>query len=294
MDITEYLNSKTVAEHFQKIGFQGSAFEQAYLISRSFRHSLEQKQHAWAELINSSSDYVVWDTLMPRYPITLQDLLHEITRVQNVYLEQFFRLEEALFECKILKSGGYSDSDYKFYHSFEACFRAAEEMLANSFGYIQITKRYFESNAAIVLTFSPDRTVYELRAEAIPEQDIVWLEYFDNVSLRFPLPFRKGDILNYLRLEGVADTVLYCGERPYGQQSAYTINCYDDGELYDSWYDDSLNFEVCENVPSERKSLQELSDYVNGISKEITIKNPLAKDKDDFQSRLSDFLFGIK
>ena len=112
MDITEYLNSKTVAEHFQKIGFQGSAFEQAYLISRSFRHSLEQKQHAWAELINSSSDYAVWDTLMPRYPITLQDLLHEITRVQNVYLEQFFRLEDALFECKILKSGGYSDSDY--------------------------------------------------------------------------------------------------------------------------------------------------------------------------------------
>ena len=78
MNIYEFVNSRDIREHWQKIGFVPNAIESAWLVYQSNNHTIEEKHEAWRWIIANMPDCEITGIETP------QKSLHEF--LKNVLL----------------------------------------------------------------------------------------------------------------------------------------------------------------------------------------------------------------
>ena len=96
IDITTFLNSKDIAEHWKKIGFLCTPVQAAYIIWQSHEKSLQEKHEAWKELMETTPDCPFAEGrrkehLKHNIPEALTDSLH-------AFLKAYMALEDKTLE----------------------------------------------------------------------------------------------------------------------------------------------------------------------------------------------------
>lgn len=87
MNIYQFINSKDIRTHCEKIAYQFNAVEAAFLIHHSRLHSIAEKHAAWQELIRTMPDMPI----KPRKACKGFDSVH-------LFLQQYMSLENALLQ----------------------------------------------------------------------------------------------------------------------------------------------------------------------------------------------------
>ena len=203
MKLYEIINSRSVGEHLKRINYQFSSLEAAFLIWYSKCLTVNEKHILWNELINTMADTVI----KARYNTTPHDSLHEYLRqymaMENALIERFYSTEEGAFYTYDFYCHGdrsWCDSNNGYYRTAEECLRALEADRSFDIKHIRLTKNYFgQENSYITLYLNAGLEVFSIdECCTLSEEDSdILYGVFEGLWFNFPLPFKKGDIIQY-------------------------------------------------------------------------------------------------
>ena len=202
-DITEYLNSKDVADYWKKIGFNKRCTPQqaAFIIWNSRKATIKEKIEAWEWLIDNTLDCPVASEkqcLNMLLPENLTCSMHIFLKAYSSLLKEliadFYRTEDkTVYTCRICHTG---DSDWhhedKIFGSADECFKCSRDEDVNL---ICIKKWWISSDRSIELTTKHDGTMMSVDADGLSSEQLNLLHAFEWMWFAFPLPFKRGEIV---------------------------------------------------------------------------------------------------
>ena len=207
-EVTDFLNSKDIAAHWRKIGFDKrcTPLQSAYIVWHNRTKTLAEKHAAWSEIADTMPDCVVAEghrKLNMDIPEALAASQHEFLRafmsLQNGLVERFYKNEEKyVYRYRVLYDG---DEDFSrwsmLYESAADCFAEAEldADLVPEIRYIELEKLHIGDICRIDIVTGPDKTVYSVDADGLTEPECSLLRAFEWMWFDFPTPFKKGDIV---------------------------------------------------------------------------------------------------
>ncbi len=202
MDVLCFINSRDIREHLRKIDYQFSALEAAWLIYQSRNTTLDERHHAWRQLISEYSDCPIPERRNTVPQPSLHGFLEEYMDMENRALERFRDPTGAVYRIEYHSKGFVPTFEKRVLSRFEPekmhslfeedddwsiwCKRlpvdGSEIEALESFFYVRLNKEMQ------ILEISPD----------FPDDDRdreLMLDVFQGFWFDFPTPFQKGDIL---------------------------------------------------------------------------------------------------
>ena len=217
MNALPFVNSKDIRAHLEKIGYEFSPIETAWLIYQSRSHTLSEKHAAWRELAEEYPDaafdakYTVCADTPPDH---LSDYLRLYTDTEEKLLREFSENDGSFVYCvdpldNDSLMGGYMDELFtRAFSDYETCVEALKEWYQKaSAQYEKATERAKYKIYCRSINNAPMRlssvTVWdngEVLSLTDPEggnetEDFSPYHLFDFMWFSFPVPFHKGDIL---------------------------------------------------------------------------------------------------
>ena len=290
MDFFKFINSKDIRAHLEKIGYECSTIEGAWLVYQSRNATLEEKHVAWQEIIDIFPDSPIdcrnWHA--PRE--SLHRFLSDYMALERKWLKEFYENDNAVYRFKVLgkdEEKVYEDESGCIFSCAEACLEAAKQ--AGSFLYdltICLTKKTLndENNFNYIEVFcrgNGDILSIDLWGSENEAEDELRRESFDNLWFAFPVPFQKGDILWNPKHEGMEDDfcagpIVIEGTTPNqydenGHEGYDTTDMnvwgyfqYSDGTIYSEVADNYMDFEYYppEKLVGKRRILKALGSFM--------------------------------
>lgn len=215
--IHDFINSRDIREHLEKIRYDFSLLEQVYIIRQSKYKSLKEKQSAYKNILSSTDDIILSADGSRRWKNTqfhgvrVHKILEDYTSVLDQYVDQFYTVGSDEY-CAI---SYYYDSAKKhdYYDKltqedgniFKSVHEAYEHALNNTKdsedGDSKITgfviyknqfkhpkSRYPESARGI---FDANGKLIKLEPDCTDYIE----EFFDKLWFDIPIPFKEGDIV---------------------------------------------------------------------------------------------------
>lgn len=202
MNVLPYVNSKDIREHLEKIGYQFTALEAAWLIYQSRNTTLEERHHAWRQLISEYPDCSIPVRMNTVAQPSLHGFLEEYMDMENRALERFRDQTGAVYRMEYHSNGFEPTLERRVFSRFEpekmhSLFEEEDDQsiwckrlpvdgsdieAMESFFYVKLNKEMQ------ILEISPD----------IPDDDHereLMLDVFQGFWFDFPTPFQRGDIL---------------------------------------------------------------------------------------------------
>ncbi len=212
MNIYEFINSKDIKEHCEKIGHIFNTMECAYLIYQSQNHTLPEKSSAWKKLIESMPDMVIEERINCPHYDSLHDFLRRYIALENRLLTEFFREEtDSVYQFDALYATD-NDSPYYGYEAGECVYRsfsgglaAEKENIAESWDNLldfsvvkkKISTTPLEKPYEIRIRFNKSGVPLEIVSSKniISENEFDLSFSFKGMWIDVPTPFQKGDIV---------------------------------------------------------------------------------------------------
>ncbi len=246
MKIYDFINSQDIRAHWEKIGYEPTALESAWLVWQSKNHTLEEKHTAWLNILDNSEDCVI-----PAGRFNLpQRLLHRFLRrymkIENYLIQEFFQKEpNAVYSYREYFDDNWYEETTLF-HTFEEAYSfSVTSMKVNDIdipqpNFIEFVKTYIgKVDIKIFVRFNLEKEIVrvdESRYLSDVKYTEIFQEVFRNMWFSFPTPFKKGDILKtvlgkYTRPTTFADLFVLTstcteGERPMTDGSDMTAYGY--------------------------------------------------------------------
>jgi hypothetical protein len=193
MNIYEFVNSRNIAEYWQKIGFVPNALESAWLVYQSKNLTIEEKHEAWLWIISNMPDCQIPSSSHHPGKPSLKGYLRELIAKQKEARKDFFKSSATTYYNGGLYTTSSSCWDPTAFATFEACIEHLDDYESDPKKILryEITKfklidqRYTEEYQAV---FGCDMNMRDMESM-----------YCDNLLSKlyfcFPVPFEKGDIL---------------------------------------------------------------------------------------------------
>ena len=300
MNAYSFINSGTIREHLEKINYEFTPWETAWLIYSCKRLSYEEKKSAWLELVSTTPDSEIPERTTCPGCDGLHAFLKRYIGIIDREIEEFYKEEPA---------GAYV---YKYTYLYKGDGVWTEEY-ETSFPSLSSCIEAFKAEAADMdETYSPDKTgviKYKIQKQSLTETDhiceiecfgddwviriwnnqsidsedgmIVW-DVFESLWFDFPTPFKKGDIVWVPKdeksicwdcdggfvLEGLStwDTNSYI--REYGDNSDMSgYGCFvnENGTVYHEVMSNYMDLEYYKGpYKSNERILPALSKYLKG------------------------------
>jgi hypothetical protein len=200
MNIYDFVDSRDIAEYWQKIDYKCTPLECAYLIHKSLTATLESKWSAWQEIIDTMPDSIIPE----RRWLKEQSLHHLIKRemaFQKLIVDEFNDETNSVYTFCMYSDGEYSDCR-RVYKTKASCFEGIKEYLEDeTITKIRVRKQVIDCPDKFVFVyFNRDLRPIEVygvdfnKVDNPPENkddDIG----FEGLWLSFPTPFKRGDIV---------------------------------------------------------------------------------------------------
>lgn len=276
-DIFDFVDSKSVREYSQRLGTIFSPMEQAVLIYKSTKKTVEEKLAAWKKLLNRFSEQQFdCDEMRSRCFVKCSISNRMIVEDTVIAFEAALKLTDKakgyIFRASILDGTSADFCDCFLFSSYRKAFEHIRR-------YLGTKGTNNDSSQAVIRAIKLDCTDESNNASfyfdtALRMVDITPQGKYLGLDLYFvyvPLPFKKGDIV---RAEMLGETVYgviaetpckECFSRACDQSdmnvSVITV-CDNDGEICEeSILIDFLDLELCptEELPQEQRRLIELS-----------------------------------
>ena len=217
MNIYDFINSKDVRNYAQKIGYQFSAPEAAYLVYQSDRKTLQEKMQAWQEIIDTMPDCPIEKRNWLQAAESFHSMLSDYMDLQRRKLHTFYSGEGYVYSysvCERISGDSMSWREKNFVFSdYEACAdyckkeladEKTEEASKDKSEKIIISKYRvnpdvndpFTNLTAGCLSLSAEWDVLYLNLNYYDEENADDLDsMFEGMCFDFPIPFHRGDIV---------------------------------------------------------------------------------------------------
>ena len=187
MDIYNFINSKDICRHLRNINYEFSPLECAWLIWQSRRATVNDRHEAWSEIINTMPDCEI-----PNNKESLHTFLRNLISAEKNAVRRFFeKTEDSIYTGSVTAIDGAEGIDNTAFVSLEDCISSLDGLIESDVLYYNITKSKLEDGAY------QDNIVVHLDAKCNVAHIITddFENVFKKVTLKFPLPFKKGEIL---------------------------------------------------------------------------------------------------
>ena len=187
MDIYNFINSKDIYRYLHSINYEFSPLECAWLIWQSRRATVNDRHEAWSEIINTMPDCEI-----PNCKESLHTFLRNLISAEKNAVQRFFeKTEHSFYTGTVTAIDGAEGIENTAFVSLEDCISSLNDLNNSDLLYYNITKSKLEDGAY------QDNIIVHLDAKS--NAAYIRLDNFENafdkVTLKFPLPFKKGDIL---------------------------------------------------------------------------------------------------
>ncbi|MBE7059434.1 MAG: hypothetical protein E7389_01270 [Ruminococcaceae bacterium] len=282
MDIYEFINSKAIKKHCQKIGHKFSDLEKAYLINQSHNHTVEEKCTAWQELLDTTDDFNLSSREHKCYDnLFFHELLTALIDYNKSTSEKFYKKGEKAVYQYSLYWNDWGKTEDEIHFDFEECYNKAFDYYKHEFNNNEIRdfcimKKYTDGGE-ITLSFNSKQNGYEFGVTGMTflekEQHICY--YLKMFWFYIPTPFQKGDILYdpdwnevYVLKELYTDNTKRfshwheCGDETDMYATCYLVN--DNGNFGCDQIWSCLNLDYCDEdiIQGNKRILKLLGNYL--------------------------------
>lgn len=102
MDVFDFINSRDVAQHLRDLGYKFSLLEKCFVISRSYKATIKQKQMALKQILATEQDQPVparrWTKQLP----SLFEQIQKMMDAQNKVLQRFYDQADGVYRFRYL------------------------------------------------------------------------------------------------------------------------------------------------------------------------------------------------
>lgn len=212
LDVLDFVDSRTVRAHWEKIGWNPPPIEASFIIWNSHKRTIAEKHAAWHNLIETTPDAIFPKHMLYLAGRSLHTFLEAYMRVQERLLDDLRSSEPGEACCWIVQK---REVRYRYdayvCPSFERAIRKLRDCIDEEDWGLDddrfiLTKRYFagdsdeeDYDSDVSVLVSPDLEPIAFVDDRSPrltqeEKDILW-PGFEDMWFNFPLPFKRGDIL---------------------------------------------------------------------------------------------------
>lgn len=204
MNIFEFINSRDVRKHLEKINYSFSTLEKAFFIAMSEYKTIKEKHDAFLYLIENESDVSVEKRTNTNAYDSLFECLKKRMEIENALLKKLYSSENCAYSYRYLCIGDKSfseDFDIQF-PSYDKCINhykndIKEYKLENKIRYYSVKMQSLNDvNDKIIVKFNDCGEALEIYdVQGISEEDSDILCMLDSLWLDIPLPFKRGNIV---------------------------------------------------------------------------------------------------
>lgn len=276
MDIFHFIKSQAVCNHLKEIQHEFTSFEYAKLVYRSDA-PLEKKYAAWREIIDTMPACQILDEKANRQ-VSLHQHLNDLIACQNSLLEKFYRQDDGTFTFTYysFRSDRFWESMGEF-SSFKEAFEAAKEDIemwkVEVKNELYFEKKYPDSTQTLQLRTNIKGRAMEILLDGDIQEDMIeysrTLDLLAFIPLSIPTPFKKGDILHtpHSDYEDIKFVLLDLKKKDM-------VTCREDEVTWELNLNSEFDFEYFrEPLPSDKKELQYISDYLKNKLDLVTLIN---------------------
>lgn len=212
MNIYEFINSKDIREHCEKIGHTFNSVEAAFLIYQSQNHTLTEKHNAWKELIETMPDMVIEERFNCPHYDSLHDFLRQYMALEDKWLIAFFQTDGNWvyrFNTVVPYPDNSHKGDYDFeritgeqvYHSFtERLALEKEDWEDSQLFYVEKMRICTDSNnkySKICIYTNNNGIPLEIDGirNIMADAETELYGSFEGMWIEVPTPFKKGNIV---------------------------------------------------------------------------------------------------
>lgn len=201
MDLYKIINSQSVGNYLKEINYSFSSLQAAFLIWHSRRLTIKEKHAMWEELIATMPDAPIEARPNTVPQASLHEFLKQYMALENKLIERFYAAEPDTFYSYdfYCKDDHCWCEDNGFYKTAEDCFRELQKESSDlEIQLVKLKKDYLNTqNESLRLYMTFDREVFEIDARGILSEEEWKLheDVFGGFWFEFPLPFKKGDII---------------------------------------------------------------------------------------------------
>ncbi|MCR5066982.1 MAG: hypothetical protein K6A14_02845 [Erysipelotrichaceae bacterium] len=199
----DYLNSRSIRNYWEEIGYQPSPVETAWLIWQSEHHTIAQKHEAWQMLIDEAADCdIVINQPNCESPNRLHAFLQDYMAAEDAIIRRFFTDELAFYQTV-----SYTDDDWHDLTQYNSMYNSVdtlpEDIIRWSGGSavsLRVTKWILDPSSDHVssLTLEMNTAGEPMSIVGYPDGYLKTLSAITCLSFDFPLPFKPGDIIDNL------------------------------------------------------------------------------------------------
>lgn len=284
MNIYEFVNSRNIAEYWQKIGFMPNALESAYLVYYSKNHTIEEKHDAWRWIIDNMPDCEVSGKNIESPQKSLHEFLKKYMAITYALIANFFADEKgAVYTYRALWENEFDKYDdgsewYRvnsIFSNFEEAFADATEDNELAPLFLEFEKKHLGAHGrSISIRMTPDKKPVFITEEfvfgtiASEEESALFYDIFFNLKFDFPHPFEKGDIICPAKVKykcAEAWNATFVIDEDYAEDGCPIGYMAEDEYVYRERIYSYMDFELLEEEPHrDRRLLLPLSKYLKG------------------------------
>lgn len=281
MNILEFINSEDIAKYLKEIDYKFDSLQCAYIIFQNKRYNLYTKHAAWNDLMREMPDML----LPRRNDKSLFEFLQEYMMVEDELIEKFYETENSSYQCSYKVVG----EEFPPVKRRNLC-DLAEYIEENKDVSIRKTFMYENGTYGIIEVQFNERGKVQKIIDTFSENGmtgdcIIKSMEFEKWNISFPLPFKKGDIVQckrsdsnlYFVFDGLGffdnskfyyyepDYVTFPEEYQKEGNECFGYRCTETGQIIRCATSSILDMEYCrrENYMYMNR-LNMVSDYITG------------------------------
>lgn len=214
--VYEFLNSADVRAHLEEARYEFTMPEAAFIVFQSKRRTLSDKIAAWREIAATYPNCGMCprDNMetIPNFKEFLEGCANEQERAQHSFIEQEpADSENAGYGYRYIAISSIRHADGKereyestidqsnaLFPSFDDCMNAVREELEYEPRFLSLTVTRYECGASADSATPRTTAAFDSSLSVVSiwqEREDTAVEQFEGMCFKFPLPFRRGDLL---------------------------------------------------------------------------------------------------
>lgn len=205
MDYYKFINSRDIQAYLREIKYEFSTMEKAYIVWQSDHVTIKEKLDAFQYIIKNEEDCVVKKRYNLHHYKSLKDLLKKYIDLVNRLIAEFYSKKG-----KFVYSSEWTVEQDKEWYDFDFISQdyetmkkyVTEELKEDDVRGVRIKKRYLDvERKYLLLHFNKDFQIVDIDFGNLGLKEKEWdlWSSFEGMWLSIPTPFKKGDILTFVR-----------------------------------------------------------------------------------------------
>ena len=200
MDYISLLNSQSIEKHWREIGYQPNALEAAWIVYSNRKLNFSEKCKYWEEIINTMPDMEIPERVNCNHYDSLHKFLLGFINISRRFIDWFYYYPGSMYTLTIADDDYYQfDAVFSSMDTLKGFIKSEECENVDSFIVNKIEVDDYDRNTASIKLNKDLKSVcqadWDYGSFPCSEEEYELITAFNGMQFRFPVPFKKGDLL---------------------------------------------------------------------------------------------------